>query len=77
MKHYSVQPDFFFFNKEFSWFFFNEQLKLLISIYMYIYKSITVQFTQYAVISGKVTFLVILHAYKKPGKIFLGENSSI
>ena len=38
---------------------------------MYISKSITVQFTQYAVISGKVTFLVILHAYKKPGKIFL------
>ena len=44
---------------------------------MYISKSITVQFTQYAVIRGKVTFLVILHAYKKPGKIFLGENSSI
>ena len=44
---------------------------------MYISKSITVQFTQYAVISGKVTFLVILHAYKKPGKIFNGENSSI
>ena len=76
MKHYSVQPDFFFITKNLAGFF-NEQLKLLISIYMYISKSITVQFTQYAVIRGKVTFLVILHAYKKPGKIFLGENSSI